>query len=143
MNDYRHILFATDFSEPSRVAAQRAKLEASAHTARLSLIHVIEHFPVGMPTDWVAPENADPATYYRTRAATELAQLAEELEYQDAEQKVIVTASSASHAIVDYARQQQVDLIVTGIRGSWVSGMLGSTAMAVVHQASCDVLLVR
>lgn len=108
MNDYRHILFATDFSEPSRVAARRAKLEARAHTAHLSLLHVIEHFPVGLPTDWIAPENEDPATYYRTRAATELAQLAEGLECQDAVQKVIVAASSAGHAIVDYARRQQV-----------------------------------
>lgn len=143
MNNYSHVLITTDFSEPSRRAARKGLAEAQAHGAGLSLLHVIEHFPSDMPAAWVAPEDVDPAVYYQARAAEELARLAEELGCRDAAQEVIVTASSAGHAIADFAKQEQVDLIVAGIQGGWVIGMLGSTAMAIVRQAPCDVLLVR
>lgn len=143
MNDYRYILAVTDFSAPSRTAARRAGREAQVHSARLRLLHVIEHFPVGMPTRWVAPEDIDPAAYYRKQAAAELAELAGELGCPEASQSVVVTASSAGHAIADYAREREVDLVVAGVRGGWASEVLGSTAMAIMHHAPCDVLLVR
>ena len=143
MNEYRHILLVTDFSEPAHLAARRAHSEAQAHGARLTLLHVIEHFPVGMPTHWVAPEDEDPATYYRGQAEKELGELARELGSDDAECQVIVTKSSAGHAIAQFAGQESVDLIVAGIQGGWAIGMLGSTAMGIVHQTPCDVLLVR
>jgi universal stress protein A len=143
MNSYRHVLVAIDFSKLSRVATQRARLEARAHVARLSLVHVIEHFPVVVPHHWIAPENIDPATYYRGQAAEELARLAGELDCEDATREVVVSAGSAGHALTDFARERQADLIVAGIHGSWAIGMLGSTAVAIARQAPCDVLLVR
>lgn len=143
MNAYRHVLAVTDFSELSRSAARRALLEARAHGARLTLLHVVEHFPVNVPDHWVAPEDIDPATYYRGRAGQELARLAADLGCPEAAQEVVVTDSSAGHAIAEFVRQRQTDLVVAGIHGSWAIGMLGSTAVAVARQAPCDVLLVR
>ena len=141
--DYQHILVATDFSEHARLAAERGAREAAHYGAQLTLLHVIEHFPIGMPTEWVAPEDQDPATYYRAKSARELQALADALDQGSARQEVIVTESSATHAMIDFAAREHVDLIVAGLRGRWVVGMLGSTALAIVHQAPCDVLLVR
>ncbi len=143
MTNYHHVLLTTDFSDASRDAARKGLQEARLHGARVSLVHVIEHFPADMPTQWVAPEDVDPATYYRGRAAKALAQLAADLGCHEAAQEVIVSAGSAGHAIDAYARENDVDLIVAGIQGGWVVGMLGSTAMAIVRQAPCDALLVR
>lgn len=143
MNGYRHVLLATDFSELSRVAVRRGLGEARAHGARATLVHVVEHFPDVVPHYWVAPENIDPATYYREQAGEELAKFARELGCEELARQVIVTASSAGYALTDFAKEQQTDLIVAGIHGAWAIGTLGSTAIAVARQAPCDVLLVR
>lgn len=143
MNNYSHVLLATDFSELSRVAVRRGLLEARAHAARATLVHVIEHFPDVVPHYWIAPEDIDPTTYYRGQGAQELARFAAEVGCEGAAQEVIVTASSAGHALAEFAKQRQADLIVAGIHGAWAIGMLGSTAMAVAREAPCDVLLVR
>jgi len=139
---YHSVLFATDFSETSGEAGRRALCQAKANSARLCMVHVLEHFPVELPVDWVAPEDVDPTTYYSDRAKQELTSLASDLGCPDAEQEVVVSGGSAGHAIAEFARQHDVDLIVAGVHGGWVAA-LGSTAMSISHQAPCDVLLVR
>jgi universal stress protein A len=143
MHNYRHVVLATDFSELGRAAVRRGLLEARAHAARATLVHVIEHFPDVVPHYWIAPEDIDPTTYYRGQGAEQLARFATELECEGVAQEVIVTAGSAGHAIAEFGKQQQADLIVAGIHGAWAIGMLGSTAMALAREAPCDVLLVR
>lgn len=48
-------------------------------------------------------------------------------------------------AIVDYAEAEDADLIVIGTRGrgGFASLVLGSTSQAVIHDAHCDVLVVK
>jgi nucleotide-binding universal stress UspA family protein len=48
-------------------------------------------------------------------------------------------------AIVEYANEIEADLIVLGTRGrgGFSSLVLGSTSHAVIHDAECDVLIVR
>lgn len=140
---YRHVLLATDFSELSRAAVRRGLLEARAHGARATLLHVIEHFPDVVPRYWIAPEDIDPTTYYRSEALQQLGAFADELGCEGVAQEVIVTAGSAGHALTDFARERQADLIVAGIHGAWAIGTLGSTAIAVARESPCDVLLVR
>jgi nucleotide-binding universal stress UspA family protein len=143
MRSYRRILVAIDFSKLSRVAAERGRIEAGAHAASLGLVHVIEHFPVVVPPHWIAPENVDPATYFQRRAAEELARIAAVLGCEGADQEVVVTETSAGHALAEFAKERQAELIVAGVHGNWALGMLGSTAVALLRQAHCDVLLVR
>ena len=143
MNNYRHVLVAVDFSKLGRTAALRARLEARLHGARLSFVHVIEHFPVVVPEHWVAPEDMDPERYYRGQAARELARLCEKLGCADAAQEVVVTAASAGRAVIECAARQKADLVVAGTHGAWAIGMRGSTAVAIVRRAPCDVLIVR
>ena len=58
---------------------------------------------------------------------------------------VVLTSSSAAYAIVDYARDHGIDLIVTGThgRGALAHLVMGSVAEQVVRLASCPVLTVR
>ena len=58
---------------------------------------------------------------------------------------VVVTSSTPAHAIVTYARDAEIDLIVMGTHGrGGTSGVLmGSVAERVVRTAPCPVLTVR
>ncbi|HKF70044.1 MAG TPA: universal stress protein, partial [Vicinamibacterales bacterium] len=58
---------------------------------------------------------------------------------------VVMTSGSAAYAIVDYARENGIDLIVLGTHGRGVLAhlMMGSVAERVVRIANCPVLTVR
>jgi nucleotide-binding universal stress UspA family protein len=58
---------------------------------------------------------------------------------------VVTTSGSPAYAIVDYARENRIDLIVMGThgRGALAQLMMGSVAERVVRIASCPVLTVR
>jgi nucleotide-binding universal stress UspA family protein len=58
---------------------------------------------------------------------------------------VIQTSSSAAAAIVDYAKDARIDLIVLGThgRGGMTHLLMGSVAERVVRTAPCPVLTVR
>jgi len=144
MNDYKYILLATDFSKPAKIAAKRAVKIAACFNAKLCLLHVIEHFPGDIPNDWIAPEDHDPTSYFTERSIKALEQLVSQLEYGNIETHVILSEHSAAHEITQYAKQNKVDLIVTGypVRHG-ITQALGSTASAVMHRAECDVLSVQ
>src|SRR5262249_25520418 len=58
---------------------------------------------------------------------------------------VILTSSSPAYAIVDYAKENDIDLIVMGTHGRGVMAhlVMGSVAERVVRLAPCPVLTVR
>ena len=59
--------------------------------------------------------------------------------------EVVVSSTSVVSAIVDYAENENVDLIVIGSRGrsGFKKLLLGSTASGVVTYATCPVLVVK
>jgi nucleotide-binding universal stress UspA family protein len=59
--------------------------------------------------------------------------------------EVIVTATSIVSAIVEYANNNNVDLIVTGTRGrsEFKKLLLGSVASGVVIHAACPVMVIK
>jgi nucleotide-binding universal stress UspA family protein len=59
--------------------------------------------------------------------------------------EVVVTATSIVSAIVEYAKNKNVDLIVTGTRGrsEFKKLLLGSVASGVIIHASCPVMVVK
>ena len=58
---------------------------------------------------------------------------------------VVTVSSSPAHAILDYARDHEIDLIILGThgRGAIQHFLMGSVAERVVRQATCPVLTVR
>ena len=59
--------------------------------------------------------------------------------------EVVVTATSIVSAIVEYAKNKDVDLIVIGTRGrsGFKKLFLGSVASGVVTNAACPVMVVK
>lgn len=144
MNNYKYILLATDFSKPAKAAAKRAAKIATFFGARLCLLHVVDHFPEDAPNDWIAPEDHDPTSYLTERSKKALEQLGSQLECDNIETHVILSEHSAAHEITQYAKQNKIDLIVTGYHGyHGIAKVSGSTTDAVMHRAECDTLSVQ
>ena len=144
MSDYQNILVAADFSEAGKSAARRASNFAKLFGARLTILHVLEHFPEDMPVSLIPHEDVDPQKYFTDRARGSLEKLCDRIEHPGATLEVVVSTRSASREIVHYAQRSGVDLIVVGSHGQiGISGMLGSTANSVLHAATVDVLVVR
>lgn len=143
----RRILFPTDFSECADQALGLALRFAEAHGAELHMFHaVVLH----------AADPANPALQFpdEERVVRELRQIAgsrmeatvERHETREVRiQRVQQRAISPVAAILDYADEQEVDLIVMGTHGRRALGrvLMGSVAREVVRQASCPVLTVR
>lgn len=144
MAGYKQILCATDFSPHCRVAAERAVALARLLGAKMTLLHVVDHFPQDRSNKIIAPENEDPAAYRKEAARTSLAELVAELGCTDAAQEICFTTRAAKYEIIDFVEEQQVDLVVVASRAHHgIAGLLGSTANGLVHAAPCDVLVVR
>ena len=122
---FRDILFATDFSETSRLAGQTAAELARHFGARLHVVHVVP--PVTAPT---------PAPAALKTAAAELA--------AGLSPVTAVLSGRVATQIVNYARRHGTGLIVLGTHGrTGVSrALLGSVAEAVMRRAPCRVLTV-
>jgi nucleotide-binding universal stress UspA family protein len=133
----KHILVATDFSEPSEAALAHGRALATTFGARLHLLHVMQNL-------FLRPVPGDP---HALKAAT-IRNL--ELLLTDDDRKAqavaaLETSDAPAEAIVEYARAHAIDLIVLGTHGR--SGMarvlIGSVAENVVRTAPCPVLTMR
>jgi len=142
----RKILCPTDFSEPSRQAANEALELAQHFGAEVLLLHVIPYVPPLPPEPFVNPSM--PSDRERQEAAQKtLTILAEGL--QAAAPAVPVTCEvrmgDAPHEIACAAEDSAMDLMVISTHGhtGWRHLVFGSVAEAVIRLAPCAVLTVR
>jgi universal stress protein A len=146
VSEIKRILVPTDFSETSDTALTHAGTLADSLEASLHLVHVFDD-----PYGNALVAELSPSVYESMRT-TELTQarrrLLRRLPPADRKQfqgsTAIVTGTPAE-AIVDYAADRGMDLIVMGThgRGGFAHLLLGSVAEQVVRTATCPVLTVR
>lgn len=141
MSLYGKILLALDLSAECDQLIGKAREVASANSAELYLLHVIEplSFAYGgdVPMDLTTiQEQLD------EHAHTRLKKYAEKIDYPVKEQMVITGHTETE--IHRLAQEKGIDLIVVGSHGRHgLALLLGSTANSVLHGATCDVLAVR
>lgn len=141
---YRGVVAALDFSAGDRAIATRASQLAELHEAPLTLLHVIDHFPVDRSNRIIVPEDRDPLEFQREDSERRLDELAEAAVTGACRRKVAVSSAKASRAVPAFAAEQDLDLIVVGSHGRHGLGqLLGSTTDGIIHRAPCDVLVVR
>ena len=143
----KKILVATDFSEPSDAALAYGRELARTFGAALTLVHVVDEvMSRGYGIDG-GVMLSDPQYQIQVEADARR-QLNAAIEGEDraitASARVLVSRSPAS-AIVSYAHESDIDLIVMGTRGrGGVAHLLmGSVSERVVQTAPCPVLTVR
>lgn len=139
------ILHPTDFSENSKHALKYACAFARHFGAELHLVHVIADLALVTlpPVDGYLPEG-----YYedaRKRAEQALAELPGEELIGDTPVVKKTLEGAAFPEIVQYAQENNIDLIVMGTHG--YSGLshivMGSIAEKVVRKSPCPVLTVH
>jgi universal stress protein A len=146
----KEILVATDFGEASEAALSYGRELARAFGARLHLVHVVEDISgrlSGLPN---APEAyIDFGRWQRDAVDAADAELQKLLSDEDRRKlgasAVAVLARTAAPALLEYARDHGINLIIAGTHGRGVLGhlVMGSVAEKLVRLATCPVLVVR
>jgi nucleotide-binding universal stress UspA family protein len=143
------ILYPTDFSDLSLFALRYARNFAKAFSAELHVLHVVDEayqnwVTMGPNTIPVGPTAQEMLDLAREQMA---AFMSEHLGDGQSGFTVVskVMLGRPYPTILDYASQQQIDMIViaTHGRGALTHMLLGSVTEKVVRKAPCPVLTVR
>jgi nucleotide-binding universal stress UspA family protein len=142
----KNVLVATDFSEPSAVALDYGRELARTYDAKLHVLHVVEDLRWRYATDMAPTALVGIQEDIEASATSRLHDLlTDEDRSQLRASAVALTAIAPSEAIIQYAKTENIDVIVMGTRGR--SGLahlvMGSVAERVVRLAPCPVLTVR
>lgn len=143
----KNILVCTDFSEPSDAALTYGRALAQSFHATLHVLHVVDDvFARAFGADGYVATYPDMQRDVEDAARKRLHELLVDNDPQALPTRpVLVTSNTPAAAIVSYAQQEKIDLIVTGThgRGAVAHLLMGSVAERVVRTAPCPVLTVR
>lgn len=139
---FRTVVVATDFSDPSQLALEYARVFARRFGANLRIVHVV-HLPVVMsaevPLPVVQAQSARAVADAEQALADALATLTET--------EVIgqILIGPPADRIVEYATDHDADLIVMGTsaRRGVAHFFMGSVAEQVLREAPCPVFTVK
>ncbi|MDE2058896.1 MAG: universal stress protein [candidate division NC10 bacterium] len=155
----KNILVPTDFSETSKVAVAYARELASTYHGSVHLLHVlpdasVQPWAFGVETETMGLSTPERVKRWEQRANEQMKNLLSEAERKEVEVRLVTQVGHPVRQILQYAKDQGIDLIVMGTLGRGAptptSGRafpwnvpMGSVAERVVRQAPCPVLTVR
>jgi nucleotide-binding universal stress UspA family protein len=142
----KNVLVATDFGEASEAALAYGRDMARTYGATLHVMHVAENVLAQFGAETYTMTLPSLQQEVEAVAASRLKALVTDEDRRQLRAKTILRVStSPAAAIVDYAKEANVDIIVMGTHGrGFVSHLfLGSVAERVVRLAPCPVLTVR
>ncbi|MFQ5855895.1 MAG: universal stress protein [Anaerolineae bacterium] len=140
---YKRVLVVLDGSKLAEAALPHAREMARCYSAQLVLLRVAQPLPVSAEASYDLIARVDDQTLELVQGY--LAGVAKELQETGIAAEIAVRRGVAHAEIVDYADQNEVDLIVMTTRGrsGFTRWLMGSVADRVVRGASVPVLLVR
>jgi nucleotide-binding universal stress UspA family protein len=143
----KKVLVATDFGPASDSALRYGRTLARGFGAELHVLHVVENiFARAMDGYGYAAISPDVQLDIEHAGRKQTDALLSDEDRRDLRAKAsTVTSNSPAAAIVEYARNNSVDLIVMGTHGRGAIGhiFMGSVAERVVRTAPCPVLTLR
>jgi len=149
---YRHILVASDFSRYSDAALKKGIQLAAPFDAKISLIHISEMLTTDIyPTigELAVPviiDNPELEKKHLKEIKQQLLEQIEKLNHDNYDKSLISVKAISGHpvdSIIEFSRENNVDLIVMGSHGRrGLARLLGSSTNGVINHAPCDVLTV-
>jgi universal stress protein A len=143
MIEVKQILYATDFSPTSEAALPYACELTRAFGASLHLLHVAQD-PYHLPWtgDAYGLDLHELARAWQRDAMTALTRLADKTGLQPV---AVCRLGRPAQEILEYTREQAIDLIVIGSHGhgAFAQLLLGSVAERLIRHATCPVLTVK
>lgn len=147
MTALERIVVATDFSETSLHAVDRAFLAARAAGARVAVVHALGMDALQPLQPLLGGERLGEVTAtVRDAALAGLADLVADPERtQGVVAQVELLEGAAAEAVRESAARARADLLVVGARGTGLLRrlLLGSTASRLLRRSGCPVLVVR
>lgn len=144
MPEYRTILTTTDFSEHALEGVKRAADLADRLGSELVVVYVVEERLSALILA-ASSESAEAIIErHRRHAEQHLAEYVQE-HLPGRVLEAVVLEGVPHQAVVEFAGERSVDLIVVGTHGHGFVGhvLMGSTAERILHHAPCPVLVVR
>lgn len=141
MITFQRVLFPVDFSARSVSAVPSVQAMVKRFGSELTVLHVVDLPPAAI----APPEAAAWATLIGAEQLRENGKIALERfidrEFPDMKVKAASTEGDPATMIVDYARENEVDLVMmpTAGRGSFRRLLLGSVTAKVLHDTSVPV----
>lgn len=138
----KNILIPIDYSERSGATMSYAVSLAKEYDAKLHLVHVYEP-PIAYTDGGFAATVLPPADVIDVEAERD--RLTAAIPSGDLAVQTQFVIGNPSEELVDYAKAQNVDLIVMGTHGrtGLTRLLMGSVAEGVLRHASCPVLTVK
>ncbi len=140
MIELKHILIPIDFSITSELAMKYAKEFGVAFGAKLHLVHVTDD-----PTLF-APTTSDKyRAEFEKESNDKLSEVLKKGADRDLKYVLVTRFGSAATTLLEYAAQEDIDLIIMGSHGrtALANILLGSVAEHVFRHAPCPVLTVK
>jgi nucleotide-binding universal stress UspA family protein len=146
----KNVLVATDFEPASTSALAYGREIARKFGATMHVLHVVENLNgYVMGGEGAVMIGAMPRQVRLELEAAAREELRKALASADVStlhaRAVVETSGNAAESIVEYARENAIDLIVIGTHGRGAVGrvLMGSVADKVVRHAPCPVLAVK
>ena len=142
----KNILVATDFGEAADAALAYGRELARTFDSTLHVLNVADDVYVRLGGDAYVAVLPDLQKDLEAEARKQLDALVIDNDPKPiAVKKAVLTSSATAAAIVQYARDRNIDLIIVGThgRGAVAHLLMGSVAERVVRTAPCPVLTVR
>jgi nucleotide-binding universal stress UspA family protein len=142
---FKHILWATDYSEEAEEALRYAGLFAKTFGARLSALHVVPDFS---PVLYESLPAAEAELTGKIEAATEAAEsrIREISRTRGIEfSKVYIKKGPAAESVCEVANKEKADLIVIGRTGTSgpARSVIGSIAAKILRNSAVPVLVAK
>lgn len=142
---FKNILIPTDFFEGFEIALEYAKKLAECGNTTLHILHVIE--PSLYPSDmgFGHLNYVDLEKELINSSQAEIEKIEKNLREQNFNVKTAILFGRASDQIVEYAKNNNIDLIciTTTGRSSFDRFIFGSTTEKVLRKAECPVLSIK
>ncbi|MDD5558177.1 universal stress protein [Candidatus Methylomirabilis sp.] len=155
----KKILVPTDFSETAKVALTYARALASTYHGSVHVLHVlpdasVQPWAFGVETETMGLSTSERLKRWEQKANEQMKNLLSETERKQLDVRFVTQVGHPVQQILQYAKDQAVDLIVMGTHGRGTPAPtsggafpwnvpMGSVAERVVRQAPCPVLTVR
>ena len=143
--NFKKILFCTDFSENADRAFVFAVNSAVRNVGcELHLLHVIPEPPAQFWKGYIYEVDEDVDARAKREIDAKLAEAYVPRVPADVKLVVAMRIGEARHKILEYAAEQDVDLIVLGRQGAGAVGkiLFGNVTERVVRKADCPVLVI-
>lgn len=138
MVTFKNVLVPIDFDEQTETTLNYARAVARKFEARLHVLHITSN-------TFLKPMAKDPHTVQASQPNQVNQRLTDEDRRDLHATPVVRMSDTPAEAIVQYASEQDIDLIVMGTHGRRAVAhfLIGSVAERVVRLAPCPVMTVR